>query len=67
MCSFHVLARNVETVLIILFLPVANPEILLYIGKTALYDNTSPTWEIFAPGISVKIVKVMCCSNLLFL
>ena len=43
MCSFHGLARNFETVLIILFLPVANPEILLYIAKTALYDNTSQT------------------------
>ena len=24
------------------FLPVANPEIPLHIGKTTLYDNTSP-------------------------
>ena len=51
----------------ILFLPVANPEILLHIGKTALYDNTSQTWEMFSPESSVKIVKVMCCFNLLFL
>ena len=36
-------------------------------GKTALYDNTSPTWEIFLPEISVKIANVMCCLNLLFL
>ena len=44
--------------LFILFLPMANPEIL-HIGKTALYDNTSPTWEIFSPEISVKIANVM--------
>ena len=47
----------------ILFLPVANPEIALHIGKAALYDNTSPTWETFSPGTS--IVNVMCCLNLL--
>ena len=51
----------------ILFLPEANPEILLHIGKTVLYDNSSPTWENFSPEVSVKIVEVMCCSNLLFL
>ena len=42
LCSFHGLTRNVENALYILFLPVANPEIL-HIGNTALYDNTSPT------------------------
>ena len=51
----------------ILFLPLANPEIQMHIGKTALYDNTSPTWEIFSPEISVKIANVLCCLNLLFL
>ena len=39
----------------IIFLPVANPEIPLHIGKIALYDNTSPTSEIFSPEVSVKI------------
>ena len=65
MCSFHELTRNVENCFI-LILPVANPEIL-HTGKTALYDNTSPTWEIFSPGISVKIANVMGFLNLLFL
>ena len=51
----------------ILFLPVANPEIPLRIWKKTFYDNTSPIWEIFSPATSVKIVKVMCCLNLLFL
>ena len=50
----------------ILFLPVANPEIL-HIEKTSPYDNTSPTWEIFSPEISVKIANVMNFLNLLFL
>ena len=49
----------------ILFLPVVNPEILLHIGNTSLCDNASPT-EIFSPEISVKIVKVMCCFNVVF-
>ena len=40
-------------------MPVANPEIQLHIVKAALYDNTSPIWEIFSPEISVKIVNVM--------
>ena len=35
----------------IVFLPVANPEILMHIGKTALYDNTAPSFEIFSPEI----------------
>ena len=48
----------------ILFLQVANPEIPLHVGKAALYDNTSLTWEISSPEIS--IVNVMCCLNLLF-
>ena len=51
----------------ILFLPVANPEIPLHIGNEALYENTSPTWEIFSQEISVKIVNVMCCLNPLLL
>ena len=46
---------------LLLFLPVANPEIQMHIRKTALYDNT------FSPEISVKIVNVMCHLNLLFL
>ena len=50
----------------ILFLPVANPEFLLHIGKTALYDNTALTWEVFLAEISVKVVKVMCCFNFFF-
>ena len=50
----------------ILFLPVVNPEILLHVGNTSLCDNTSPTWEIFSPEISVKIVKVTCCFNVVF-
>ena len=40
MGSFHGFTMNVET---LLFLPVANPEIPLHIGKAGLYDNTSPT------------------------
>ena len=67
MYSFHGFARNVETVRFIPFLPVANPEIPLHIGKATLYDNTSPTWEIFSLEISVKIMNVMCCLNLLLL
>ena len=51
----------------ILFLPVGNPKILQHTGKTALYVDASTTWEIFLPEISVKIVIVMCCFNLLFL
>ena len=43
MYSFHGFARNVEIVRFIPFLPVANPDIPLHIGKTTLYDNTSPT------------------------
>ena len=52
--------------LYILFLPVANPEIL-HIGTTALHDNTSPKGDIFSPEILVKITNVMCCLDLLFL
>ena len=51
----------------ILFLPLASTETPLYIEKAALYDNTSPKWEIFSPEISMKILNVMCCLNLLFL
>ena len=49
MCSFHGLTRNVETALYFIHC------------KAALYDNTSPTWDIFSLECSVKIVNVMCC------
>ena len=52
--------------LYILFLPVANPEIL-HIETAALNDNTSPKGEIFSPKISVNITNVISCLNLLFL
>ena len=44
MFSFHILTRNVET-LLYTFLAVANLEFLLDIGKAATYDNTSPIWQ----------------------
>ena len=62
MGSFHGFTMNVET---LLFLPVANPEIPLHIGKAGLYDNTSPTWEIFSPAISKMscVVWIFCFCN----
>ena len=48
-CVFFMDWQGVLALCFILFLPVANPEILLHMGKTALYDNTSPTWQIFSP------------------
>ena len=48
-CSFHGLTRNVETALYFIQC------------KAALYDNTSPTWDIFSLEVSVKTVNVMCC------
>ena len=42
MYSFHGFARNVETVRFISFLPVANPEISLHVGK----DNS--LWQYFS-------------------
>ena len=66
-CVVFIYWQGMLKLCFILSLPVAFPEIPLHIGMEALYDNTSPTWEIFLSEISVKIVNVMCCFNLLFL
>ena len=69
MYSFHGLTGNVETDLYFSceWQIQKSHCIICIIGKAALYDNTSPTLEIFSPNISVKIVNVMCCLDLLFL